>query len=277
MEQVQTVLLVIYIYRRVFGLSGMVKKYIIWTYVMFFVFLLVIGLTMFFLKSQPVVDILLVLSSWTSTFVFVTMFRKIYPQWNLWNFIKSQFRERIRISTVLCVVLIQFLLLIGSLLMTNKVWNVPVYEQFTASWTSLLILFGYNLILGPLGEELGWRGFVLNDLQKRFSPLKSAIIVGLAWGFWHTPLWLMSGYSGLQLVQYIICFLCGIVAVSIIITAFYNLNHNLIIPIVIHQLFNYFLVIQVGNVLNTLTVTSVIYLLVAIVLVLVNYKKCLLR
>ncbi|WP_313893924.1 hypothetical protein [Psychrobacillus sp.] len=60
-------------------MSGMVKKYILWTYVMFFVFLLVIGLTMFLLKSQPVVDILIVLSSWTATFVFVTMFRNIYP------------------------------------------------------------------------------------------------------------------------------------------------------------------------------------------------------
>lgn len=258
-------------------MSGMVKKYILWTYVMFFVFLLVIGLTMFLLKSQPVVDILIVLSSWTATFVFVIMFRKIYPQGNLWNFIKSRFSERIRISTVLCVVLIQSLVLIGSLLMTNKIWDVPIYEQLTASWTSLLIAFGSNLIFGPLGEELGWRGFVLSEMQKRFSPLKSSIIVGLAWGFWHTPLWLMSGYSGLQLVQYIICFLASIVAVSIIITAFYNLNSNLIIPIMIHQLFNYFMGIQDGNLLNTLTVTSVLYSIVAVALVLVNYKKCLYR
>ena len=230
---------------------------------------------MFLLNSQLVVEILRVLASWTATFVFIAMFHKIYPQDNLWDFVKKQFRERITISTVLCIVLIQFLVLIGSLLFTKKVWNVPIYEQITASWASLLILFGYNLILGPLGEELGWRGFVLNELQKRYSPLRSAIIVGLAWGFWHAPLWLMSGYTGLQLVQYIICFLIAIVAISIIITAFYNLNHNLIIPIIIHQLFNYFMGIQVGNVLNTLTVTSVFNFIVAVVLVLVNYKKSL--
>lgn len=256
-------------------MSGWLKKYVLWTYGMFFILLLFIGLTMFLLKSQAVVDILIVLSSWTATFVFVAMFRKIYPQRNLWNFIKKQFREKIKISTVLCVVLIQSLVLIGSLLMTNKVWGLSIHEQLTASWTSLLILFCYNLILGPLGEELGWRGFVLNELQKRFNPLKSAIIVGVIWGFWHTPLWLMSGYSGLQLVQYIICFLGAIVAISIIITAFYNLNHNLIIPIIIHQFFNYFMGIQVGDVLNTLTVTSVLYLFVAVIVVLVNYKKCL--
>lgn len=239
---------------------------------MFFVFLLVIVLSMFLLKSQHVVGILKVLASWSATFVFVIMFYKIYPQGNLWNFIKSQFSEKIRISTVLCVVLVQFLILVVSLFITNKVWNIPISEQLT---TSFLILFGYNLILGPFGEELGWRGFVLNELQKRFSPLKAAIIVGMAWGFWHTPLWLLSGYSGLLLVQYIICFLSAIVAISIIITAFYNLNHNLMIPIIIHQFFNYYMGIQVGDILNTLTITALLYVIVAVIIVLVNYKKCL--
>ncbi|WP_054703444.1 CPBP family intramembrane glutamic endopeptidase [Bacillus sp. JCM 19041] len=126
-----------------------------------------------------------------------------------------------------------------------------------------------------LGEELGWRGFVLNELQKKVSPLKSALIVGVVWGFWHTPLWLISGYSGLQLIHYILCFLSGIVAVSIIITAFYNVNQNLVIPIIIHQLFNYSIAIQVGDVLHILTVTSILYVIAAVVIVLVNYKKCL--
>jgi uncharacterized protein len=254
-------------------LKVVVKRYVFWTYVMFYVFLLVIGGAMFLLKSQHVVELLMVLSSWTATFVFIIMFRKNYPGGNLWGFIKSQFEERVSLSTVLFIVIIQALMLMGCLFITNKVWNIPLNEQVTSSWSILLFLFGYNLILGPLGEELGWRGFVLNELQKRFSPIKSAIIIGLLWGFWHTPLWLMTGYSGLQMVQYIICFLSSIVAVSIIITIFYNLNHNLLIPIIIHQLFNYFLAIQKGDVLKILTVTSLLYVILAVVAVIVNDKK----
>ena len=256
-------------------MNRMLKRYILWTYCLFYVFLLVIGMSMIFFKSEATVAILIVLSSWTSTFIFIFMFKKIYPQKNLWDFVKKQFSERVKVTTVLYVFFIQMFVLVGSLIITSIIWNVPIHEQVTASWTTLLILFGYNLIQGPLGEELGWRGFVLNELQKKFSPLKSAIIIGMAWGFWHTPLWLMSGYSGLQLVQYIVCFLGGIVAVSIIITAFYNLNHNLVIPIVIHQLFNYFLAIQTGDILQILTITAVFYFIVAIIIVLVNYKKCL--
>ncbi|HCK03333.1 MAG TPA: hypothetical protein DHV86_01025, partial [Methylophilaceae bacterium] len=34
-----------------------------------------------------------------------------------------------------------------------------------------------GLFAGPLGEELGWRGFLLPEFQKRFPNLKSAIII----------------------------------------------------------------------------------------------------
>ena len=42
---------------------------------------------------------------------------------------------------------------------------------------------------GPLGEELGWRGFLLPELQKKYPNLKSAILIGVIWFLWHIPLW----------------------------------------------------------------------------------------
>ena len=45
-----------------------------------------------------------------------------------------------------------------------------------------------GLFAGPLGEELGWRGFLLPEFQKRFPNLKSAIIIGIVWFIWHIPL-----------------------------------------------------------------------------------------
>jgi membrane protease YdiL (CAAX protease family) len=45
-----------------------------------------------------------------------------------------------------------------------------------------------GLYAGPLGEELGWRGFLLPELQKQFSPLTSATLIGLIWFTWHIPL-----------------------------------------------------------------------------------------
>jgi CAAX protease family protein len=42
-----------------------------------------------------------------------------------------------------------------------------------------------TMTIGAAGEELGWRAYLQPYLQTRFSVLRSSLIVGLLWGFWH--------------------------------------------------------------------------------------------
>ena len=44
-----------------------------------------------------------------------------------------------------------------------------------------------GLIGSGLCEELGWRGFALPHLQRRYSALVSSLIIGVAWALWHWP------------------------------------------------------------------------------------------
>jgi uncharacterized protein len=59
--------------------------------------------------------------------------------------------------------------------------------------------FGLGLIslpliaLGPLGEELGWRGFLLPRMIERMKPLTAALVLGSIWMLWHVPAFLLSG------------------------------------------------------------------------------------
>jgi len=53
------------------------------------------------------------------------------------------------------------------------------------------------LLLGQLavviGEEPGWRGFALPRLLGRFGPITGTLILGIAWAFWHLPLFIITG------------------------------------------------------------------------------------
>jgi membrane protease YdiL (CAAX protease family) len=50
-----------------------------------------------------------------------------------------------------------------------------------------------SMVFGA-GEELGWRGYLQNQLTERFGLLNGLVILGLLWSFWHLPL-LLAGFN----------------------------------------------------------------------------------
>lgn len=56
----------------------------------------------------------------------------------------------------------------------------------------LLALAGFHLLLGPLGEEFGWRGTMQARLQPGLGWLVASLAVGAVWFAWHLPLWLVD-------------------------------------------------------------------------------------
>ena len=63
-----------------------------------------------------------------------------------------------------------------------------------------LIILGQSILAGltvnafaAFGEEYFWRGFLLKQFAK-FGWLKSSLIIGFIWGFWHAPL-ILQGHN----------------------------------------------------------------------------------
>jgi membrane protease YdiL (CAAX protease family) len=89
--------------------------------------------------------------------------------------------------------------------------------KFDLSTPALLLAFLLlNLILGPLGEELGWRGYALPRLLERFNPLTASLILGALWGAWHLPAFFVSGLPQASLA--IPVFLFGTLCLTILAT-----------------------------------------------------------
>ena len=123
---------------------------------------------------------------------------------------------------------IPFLLIAGSS-MVLSFFNVE-FVPWTGSFSFYTISF-IAMLIGSTAEEIGWRGFLLPNLQKKHSPFVSSIIVGILWGVWHLNF--TGGITGFLL------YTITIIEMSILMTWLYNrTGGSLILMSLWHLTFN---------------------------------------
>lgn len=94
------------------------------------------------------------------------------------------------------------------------------------SWPEILTGFVFVFLFVGLGEETGWRGFALPELQKRFSPLKASLILGMFWAAWHVPL------MGVEFKGTIIpAFLLSVISGSVVLAWLFNRANGGLLPL----------------------------------------------
>jgi hypothetical protein len=96
------------------------------------------------------------------------------------------------------------------------------------------------IVIGPISEELGWRGYLLYKLQSKWTALTSSVFIGVVWAFWHLPLFFLVGTSQHELHLPFVGFLAGTVAISVIFTWINNNTDDSIwAAILLHWLYTY--------------------------------------
>ncbi|MEO6172655.1 MAG: CPBP family intramembrane glutamic endopeptidase [Arenimonas sp.] len=58
---------------------------------------------------------------------------------------------------------------------------------------STVLFFAILVVGGPLGEEIGWRGYALPRLLRFKGPVIASLLVAAMWSLWHLPLFWMPG------------------------------------------------------------------------------------
>jgi uncharacterized protein len=128
------------------------------------------------------------------------------------------------------------------LLLGGSVPEFAGLAMFFAQPAIILPSLVSTLLAGPVSEELGWRGFALDKLQSRMSPLVASMVLGFFWWAWHLPLFSFSGTTHYQwgwgTVNFWL-FLINIIPLSIFFTWAYNHNSRSILSaIAIHFFYN---------------------------------------
>lgn len=132
---------------------------------------------------------------------------------------KGLMQWRVGLVWYILAVLGPVVLLIAAQVIT-KLLSLTVTIAAPQGDLSPYAIFGFAInFLANTCEEIGWRGFALPHLQKRYNALLATLIVGILWGFWHLPLVFMMGNP---MSEYPFLWFISIVADAFIYTWLYN-------------------------------------------------------
>lgn len=108
-----------------------------------------------------------------------------------------------------------------------------------------MILY-FIVFQGPLGEEVGWRGYLLPELLKKYHFFNASIFLGILWACWHLPKFILPGSTQYLLTDtygFVIGFIAYMVytiMLSILINYLYLKSGKiLLVALIFHAMANF--------------------------------------
>jgi uncharacterized protein len=124
---------------------------------------------------------------------------------------------------------------------TGGTWGETALNAITNPSSIILSILFASLF--PFIEELGWRGYLLDRLQERFSALVSSLILGILWSLWHLPTFFIRDSYQASLgigTPAFWWFFAGIVPLTFVFTWIYNnTNRSTLAVILFHAMVNF--------------------------------------
>lgn len=253
-------------------------KYIFMTYVVFWVMLIAIAGTASVVLnvSELTMRFIVILCSWAPTITLVIMYKKLVPNSSMKRFYKNAFSNRIDIKVLLLCSVFMFGIFALSIYIVSINSSASFWDKLEFTPSIVFPNLFFAITQGASGEESGWRGFLLPRMESRYGFVKGNLILGLVWGFWHMPLWFISGeYGGLDLLLYIVSFLVTIVSLSFLIAVVMRKSSNLFVAFWLHFIFNFAFSLYNGDTLEILIVLMIGYSLSLLMIIYLSRHRLL--
>lgn len=116
-------------------------------------------------------------------------------------------------------------LILGSSVLTKFMQDIGLILP------AYLVTLIAGVILGPLFEEPGWRGFALPRTQEKYGSVAASVTLGVIWAVWHAP-----GYLGGWMESSFAALLVYCIGFSILATWIYNNTRgSILLMILLHS------------------------------------------
>ncbi len=180
--------------------------------------------------------------------------------------IDFSFNKAIALKSLLALVFPFFLIFISFLI--GKLTSLEIDR--TSNLSPIFSVMIVGMLIGAIGEELGWRSFLQPILERKNSVFVSSIMVGLIWGMWH-----IGHYK--NGILFMIGFLIFTISASVILAwILRNTEYSIIISTVFHLSINIGFFTFYKNALTDsklMMINGVVWLIFAIGVVMISGRN----
>ncbi len=127
---------------------------------------------------------------------------------------------------------------------TGELPRMDSFLKYINNPSHIVSLALFMLFFGLIPEELGWRGYALDHLEKEHNRFNASLLLGFFWMMWHLPLFFIQGtyqYNLLQTSPYLmIDFIVQFYPLSIMMDwVYHNTNRSIASGVLFHFCINF--------------------------------------
>ena len=254
--------------------TNYLKRYIISSYILVWMLIIfVAGSASLIFHAPPVIMwVIRNLIAWSPTYLILIGWKYFRPDETRTAFIKRCFSEKVKPFLLLFSFTLTFGISVLALFLFSIMTGKPMLSYINLGTISLPLSIFLSLTSGPTGEELGWRGFMREEFNRKYGFLKSSVYQGLVWCFWHTLLWIVdSEFTDWRAIPYIISNIVVITSITVLMNIFLERHNNLLYSVSLHFGFNIIYVFLDADI-GFFIILTVLYLKITPIAVLIRNK-----
>lgn len=122
---------------------------------------------------------------------------------------------------------------------------------------ALPFTLGLQVFTGAMGEELGWRGFLLTHLERTFSPRVAALVMAISRAIWHFPAFFFPGMPQQHMPP--MAFVLMVAAVGIFLALLFNRTRGHVVSTMLAH-FSFNMGLAVGAILGSVFIWALAFI-----------------